>query len=66
MWPEHHLTVLSDIAATSVEQCETRYRDMRQRGRGRGNYNDRMFDAEFIVADCTKVSTGLAVLNIWE
>ena len=46
---------MTDIAATSVEQCESRYRDMRQRGRGRGNFHEKMFDAEFVVADCTKV-----------
>ncbi|KAL8608780.1 hypothetical protein ACOMHN_065517 [Nucella lapillus] len=49
----NHL-VCVDIAATSVEQCESRYREMAQRGRGRGNFNDRMFGAEFLVADCTK------------
>lgn len=53
----------SDIAATSVEQCETRYRDMGQRGRGRGSFQDKRFDAEFIVADCTKV--GAAFCNAW-
>lgn len=44
-----------DIAETSVEQCEARYVDMRQRGgRGRGHYREKMFEAEFLVADCTK------------
>ena len=46
-----------------MEQCETRYREMGQRGGGRGNFHDKMFDASFLVADCTKVSVGeLAVL----
>ncbi|KAK3799138.1 hypothetical protein RRG08_051413 [Elysia crispata] len=40
--------VCADIAATSVEQSEIRYNENRQR---EGN---RIFDAEFIVADCTK------------
>ena len=53
----------SDIAATSVEQCELRFKDMGQRGRGRGSFQDKMFDAEFIVADCTKVSA--AFCNAW-
>ncbi|KAK7114756.1 mRNA cap guanine-N(7) methyltransferase-like [Littorina saxatilis] len=47
--------VCVDIAGTSVEQCESRYRDMKSRGRGgRGGYDDKVFDAEFLVADCTK------------
>ncbi|XP_076470206.1 mRNA cap guanine-N(7) methyltransferase-like [Babylonia areolata] len=49
----NHL-VCVDIAATSVEQCESRYRDMANRGRGRGNFSDKMFQAQFLVADCTK------------
>ncbi|GFS20103.1 mRNA cap guanine-N7 methyltransferase-like [Elysia marginata] len=40
--------VCADIAATSVEQSEIRYKENRHRD---GN---RIFDAEFIVADCTK------------
>lgn len=46
--------VCVDIAATSVEQCESRYREMRNRGGGRGHYNEKQFSAEFLVADCTK------------
>ncbi|XP_062986604.1 mRNA cap guanine-N7 methyltransferase [Elgaria multicarinata webbii] len=42
--------VCTDIAGISVQQCEQRYQDMRNRGR----HNDRIFSAEFIVADSTK------------
>ncbi len=42
--------VCADIAGTSVEQAESRYRDMRGRRGGGG----RLFTAEFITADCTK------------
>lgn len=41
----------TDIAATSVEQSESRYREMGNRGRQQG----KSFTAEFLVADCTKV-----------
>ena len=37
-----------DIASTSIEQCKDRYRDMRERNRGR------LFSGEFFAADCTK------------
>ncbi|KAL4712928.1 hypothetical protein ACJJTC_011998 [Scirpophaga incertulas] len=39
--------VFADIAKVSVQQCQTRYEDLRRR-------NDRLFNAEFIAADCTK------------
>ncbi|KAL7984420.1 hypothetical protein Chor_002990, partial [Crotalus horridus] len=42
--------VCTDIADISVQQCEQRYQDMRNRGR----QNDRFFSAEFITADSTK------------
>ncbi|XP_032078947.1 mRNA cap guanine-N7 methyltransferase [Thamnophis elegans] len=42
--------VCTDIAGVSVQQCEQRYQDMRNRGR----QNDRFFSAEFITADSTK------------
>lgn len=45
--------VFSDIAAVSVEQCQVRYEYMRKRG----HPNERIFSAEFITADCTKVHT---------
>ena len=44
-----------DIAATSVEQSESRFKDMLQRS-GRERNPDPPFDAEFITADCSKVS----------
>ncbi|GFN79242.1 mRNA cap guanine-n7 methyltransferase-like [Plakobranchus ocellatus] len=40
--------VCADIAATSVEQSESRYKENLQRE------NNRLYGAEFIVADCTK------------
>ncbi|XP_034285288.1 mRNA cap guanine-N7 methyltransferase [Pantherophis guttatus] len=42
--------VCTDIAGVSVQQCEQRYQDMKNRGR----QNDRFFSAEFITADSTK------------
>uniref|UniRef100_A0A1B6MB57 mRNA cap guanine-N(7) methyltransferase n=1 Tax=Graphocephala atropunctata TaxID=36148 RepID=A0A1B6MB57_9HEMI len=46
--------VCADIAGTSVDQCRSRYEDMRQRQR-RDRHHHQGFTAEFIVADCTKV-----------
>ena len=43
---------ITDIAATSIEQCETRYNSDKMRGRHR----QPLFDAEFHTADCTRVS----------
>ncbi|KAJ6662181.1 hypothetical protein lerEdw1_012647 [Lerista edwardsae] len=43
--------VCTDIADISVQQCRQRYVDMRNRGR----QNERIFTAEFITADSTKV-----------
>lgn len=48
-------TLFSDIAAVSVEQCQSRYDDMRRRSHG----NERIFSAQFIIADCTKVDPQL-------
>lgn len=42
--------VCADIAGTSVEQSEGRYKDMLSRER----FPDRVFTAEFITADCSK------------
>ncbi|XP_052819124.1 mRNA cap guanine-N7 methyltransferase-like [Mya arenaria] len=42
--------VCADIAETSVEQSEQRYRDMVSRER----FSDRVFTAQFIAADCSK------------
>lgn len=47
--------LFSDIAAVSVEQCQSRYDDMRRRSHG----NERIFSAQFIIADCTKVDPQL-------
>ncbi|KAK3576375.1 hypothetical protein CHS0354_018923 [Potamilus streckersoni] len=43
--------VCTDIAGTSVEQSEVRYKEMLNRER----HKDQVFTAEFITADCTKV-----------
>lgn len=43
-----------DIAETSVEQSETRYKEMVDRN-SRDRYPQPMFSSEFIAADCTKV-----------
>lgn len=51
-WRKGHIShlVCADIAAVSVEQCQTRYDDMKRRG----SPHDRIYSAEFIAADCTK------------
>lgn len=46
------LCLLSDIAAVSVEQCRSRYDDMNRRS----HMSERLFSAQFITADCTKVN----------
>lgn len=48
----HHL-VCADIAGTSVEQCESRYKEMVDRA-SKERYPQAMFSAEFITADCTQ------------
>ncbi|PRD26581.1 UNVERIFIED_CONTAM: rnmt [Trichonephila clavipes] len=45
--------VCADIAALSVEQCQQRYVEMKERHR-RQRERGRCFEAEFITADCTK------------
>ena len=45
--------MISDIAATSVEQSESRYKDIIERSKYE-RFQD-IFEAEFITADCTKV-----------
>lgn len=42
--------LLPDIAAVSVEQCQSRYEDMKRHS------HERLFSAQFITADCTKVN----------
>lgn len=45
----------TDIAETSVEQSETRYNEILERNK-RERAASQLFDAQFITADCTKVS----------
>jgi len=55
--------VLADIAATSVEQCEVRYKKMLERAkRERGSH--KTFQAEFVTADCSKVPAVKLEYNI--
>ncbi|KAM9340131.1 mRNA cap guanine-N(7) methyltransferase [Symphorus nematophorus] len=42
--------VCADIAAVSVEQCQSRYEDMKKKSHA----NEKIFSAQFITADCTK------------
>ncbi|XP_061760455.1 mRNA cap guanine-N7 methyltransferase [Nerophis ophidion] len=42
--------VCVDIAGVSVEQCQSRYEDMRRKSRA----GERVFSAQFLTADCTK------------
>ncbi|XP_015246338.1 PREDICTED: mRNA cap guanine-N7 methyltransferase [Cyprinodon variegatus] len=42
--------VCADIAEVSVEQCQTRYEDMKRRSHA----NEKIFRAQFIAADCSK------------
>ena len=44
-----------DIAEKSVEQCKDRYKDLKKTHEER-RYRDPLFDPDFIVADCTRVS----------
>lgn len=45
----NHL-VCADIAGVSVEQCQSRYEDMKRKSHA----NERIFSAQFITADCSK------------
>lgn len=45
----NHL-VCADIAGVSVEQCQSRYADMKKKS----HVNEKIFSAQFITADCTK------------
>ncbi|XP_054462260.1 mRNA cap guanine-N7 methyltransferase-like isoform X2 [Anoplopoma fimbria] len=45
----NHL-VCADIAGVSVEQCQSRYEDMRKKS----HVNEKIFSAQFINADCSK------------
>ncbi|XP_026155810.1 mRNA cap guanine-N(7) methyltransferase isoform X2 [Mastacembelus armatus] len=45
----NHL-VCADIAGVSVEQCQSRYEEMKKKS----HVNEKIFNAQFITADCTK------------
>ncbi|GLV41535.1 RNA guanine-7 methyltransferase [Carabus blaptoides fortunei] len=55
-WRKGNISYLicTDIASVSLEQCESRYRDMLARSHRERNAG-RVYRAEFISADCTKV-----------
>ncbi|XP_040908886.1 mRNA cap guanine-N7 methyltransferase [Toxotes jaculatrix] len=42
--------VCADIAAVSVEQCQSRYEEMKKKS----HFNEKIFSAQFITADCSK------------
>lgn len=46
--------ICADLAETSVEQCENRYKDLRDRADKEPYRMGPLFTAEFIAADCTK------------
>jgi mRNA (guanine-N7-)-methyltransferase len=46
--------VCADIAGTSVEQCEARYKEMLDRAKHERGGHQKTFTAQFITADCTK------------
>jgi mRNA (guanine-N7-)-methyltransferase len=56
-WRRGNIThlVCADIAEVSVEQCQARYNDLQNRSRNERGFAP-VFTAEFISADCTKVS----------
>ncbi|XP_039279532.1 mRNA cap guanine-N7 methyltransferase [Nilaparvata lugens] len=47
--------ICADLAETSVEQCEKRFKDLQERAMNEPRWSDPLFTAEFISADCTKV-----------
>lgn len=51
------MCLFSDIAGVSVEQCQSRYEDMKKKSHA----NERLFSAQFITADCTKVGYWIRV-----
>jgi hypothetical protein len=56
-WRRGNIThlVCADIAEVSVEQCQARYNDLQNRSKNERGFAP-VFTAEFISADCTKVS----------
>jgi hypothetical protein len=59
-WLRGNIThlVCADIAEVSVEQCQARYNDLQNRNKKEPGFAP-VFTAEFISADCTKVSSCL-------
>lgn len=57
-WRRGNIThlVCADIAEVSVEQCQARYNDLQNRSKNERGFAP-VFTAEFISADCTKVSS---------
>lgn len=55
-WRKGNIThlICTDIASVSLEQCESRYKEMCSRSSRERNAG-RIYKAEFIVADCTRV-----------
>ena len=54
-----------DIAGTSVEQSEARYKEMLDRA-SHERHPQKVFKAEFITADCTKVADNVPVVFIFD
>ena len=55
-WKKANIThlIAADIAGTSVEQCQIRYKDLTSNRSGDSGFAP-VFKAEFLTADCTKV-----------
>jgi len=46
--------IMADIAAKSIDECKERYNKLQKDQRNSRYHRDRLFSAEFFVADCTK------------
>lgn len=57
-WRRGNIThlVCADIAEVSVDQCQARYNELQNRSKNERGFAP-VFTAEFISADCTKVSS---------
>lgn len=55
-WKKANIThlICCDIASVSLEQCKSRYEDMKSRNH-RDRYPSNVFSIEYIAADCTRV-----------
>uniref|UniRef100_A0A3B5LSD8 mRNA (guanine-N(7))-methyltransferase n=1 Tax=Xiphophorus couchianus TaxID=32473 RepID=A0A3B5LSD8_9TELE len=51
--------VCADIAEVSVDQCRTRYEEMKRKSHS----NEKIFSAQFIASDCSKVDLGWTTLS---